>query len=75
MKVKHRRLIHGTAQDRHLATVITVIDDEGATFDGHGQDKAVVVIGVVADEIDPPWCCRAVARGTIESLLEALGRL
>ena len=28
-------------------------EDDGFAFDGHGQHKAVVVVGVFADDIDP----------------------
>src|SRR5262249_20696273 len=45
--------------------------DPGRAVDGHGQDEAVVVVGVLADHVDTPGRAHDVGGGGPEPLGEA----
>ena len=44
--------------------------DHGLDTDGGRQDEAVVVVGVVAHQVDPPRCAGDEVRGAAERLAE-----
>ena len=47
-------------------------DDDGLAFDGHGHDEAVVVVGVLPDEVHAPGRNRSVRRRLAKRFLEAV---
>ena len=66
----------------HAPVVAPAADDSHLGFDGHGEDEAVVVVGVFADEINAAWrtddahaptaAGGAAGAGGTEALLELL---
>ena len=57
-------------QHPHLVVAARARCHQGMETDGAGQHEAVVVVGVLADQVDAPGCTGHQARGPAEALLE-----
>jgi len=73
---QHRFDTGGIADLDHVPAVGGLVGGhDGITVYGHRHDKAVVVIGVLADDVDATWRGNDPARGASISLCKLLGNL
>ena len=73
---RHFERFGGTALGRWAFSQAVVTRAEGQPhipLDGHRQHKAVVVVGVLTDQIDPAGGPEEVSRRAAELLVEKLG--